>query len=347
MGMYKVTPRKAVALITDCLAAGLVPFLQGSPGIGKSAIGNGLTKTFNLAMVDHRLSTSPPEDMSGLPYFEDREYGKVANFAPFADLFPIEGMQIPKGKDGWLLFLDEYNSAKKDTQAASYKLLLDRMTGQKKLHERVAIVLAGNLATDRAIVNNLSTAAQSRLIHLELEVSYHDWLRDVAIVNDYSPQIIAFISQYEEDLMNFSPTHSDKTFACPRTWEFMDRLIRVNPVHEDRTPLYAGTIGEDIATKFVQFCKIWNQVITHDEIMKDPLNCRLPTGVDLQWATVSTMNSKMTVKNFPTLAAYASRLGLDMRVLFFRFALAKFPELRRDPTFAASAVEISKYLNED
>lgn len=346
MGMYKVTPRQAVEMISECLQAGLVPFLQGSPGIGKSAIGNGLTKSFNLAMVDHRLSTSPPEDMSGLPYFEERPYGRVANFAPFADLFPIEGMPLPEGKDGWLVFLDEYNSAKKDTQAASYKLLLDRMTGQKKLHERVAIVLAGNLSTDRAIVNNLSTAAQSRLVHLEMQVSYHDWLRDVAIPQDYDPRIIGYVSQYEEDLMNFSPTHSDKTFACPRTWEFMNRLITGREVSEGKAALYAGTIGEDIATKFVQFTKIWNDVIRIEEILKDPLNCRLPVTLDLQWATVSTMNSKLTVKNFAGMAAYAARLGLDMKILFFRFALAKFPELRREPAFANAATEIARYLSE-
>ncbi|WAK44982.1 hypothetical protein Fifi067_00062 [Erwinia phage Fifi067] len=347
MGMYRVTPRKAVSLIEEILAAGLVPFMQGSPGIGKSAIGNGLSKSFNLATVDHRLSTSPPEDMNGLPYFEERPYGKVACFAPFADLFPIEGMPLPEGKDGWLVFLDEYNSAKKDTQAASYKLLLDRMTGQKKLHERVAIVLAGNLSTDRAIVNNLSTAAQSRLIHLELEVSYHDWLRDVAIAQDYDPRIIGYFSQFEEDLMSFDPKHTDKTFCCPRTVEFLNRMIIGKDVTEDRLPMYAGTVGEDIATKFYQFCNVYKDLIKYEEIMKDPLNCRLPTSLDLAWATVSGLVSKMTIKNFPTMAAYAGRLGLDMRILFFRFAMAKYPELRRDPTFAAVAVQLAKYLNED
>lgn len=347
MGMYRVTPRKAVAMIQECLEVGLVPFLQGSPGIGKSAIGNSLTKTFNLAPVDHRLSTSVPEDMSGLPYFEDRPYGKVACFAPFADLFPIEGMPLPKGKDGWLLFLDEYNSASKQVQAASYKLLLDRMTGQKKLHDNVGILLAGNLSTDRAITTIMSTAAQSRIIHLELMVSYHDWLRDVAIPFNYDPRVIAYISQYEEDLMTFNPQHNDKTFSCPRTVEFLNRLVTGKEVHEDSSALYAGTVGEDVATKFVQFCKVFRDVIRHDEIMTDPLNCRLPVNVDLAWATISSMNSKMTVKNFPTLAAYASRLGMDMRILFFRFAMAKFPELRRDPTFASAAVQLSKYLNED
>lgn len=344
MGMYKVTPRQAVRMIGQCLEVGLVPFLQGSPGIGKSAIGNGLTDMFNLAMVDHRLSTSPPEDMSGLPYFEDRPYGKVACFAPFADLFPIEGMPLPKGRDGWLVFLDEYNSAKKDTQAASYKLLLDRMTGQKKLHENVGIVLAGNLATDRAIVNSLSTAAQSRLIHLEMQVSYHDWLRDVAIKHDYDPRIIGYISQFEEDLMDFNPLHSDKTFSCPRTIEFLNRLITGREVLEDDAALYAGTVGEAVANKFVQFCKIWKDVISYDEIMKDPMNCRLPMSDDLRWATISTMNSKLTTKNFQALATYANQFGLDMRVLFFRYALAKMPELRHDPVFAQSAVQIATYL---
>ena len=348
MSIYKVTPRQAKEYMIECMQAGLVPYLQGSPGIGKSSITNSIADECMLEMVDHRMITSPPEDLSGLPYFEDRPYGKVAAFAPFADLFPIEGMPIPPGKNGWFVFLDEFPSAKKDTQAACYKLILDRMTGQKRLHENVAIALAGNLMTDRALVNPLSTAMQSRIIHLELQVSYHDWLRDVALKFNYDPRIIAFISQYEEDLMTFRPDHKDKTFASPRTWEFMNRLIQgKDKIVEESTALYAGTIGEDIAVKFVQFTKVWQDVITIDEILKDPLSCRLPLTTDLMWATVSHMTSKITPKNFNALAAYSERFTMDMKVLFFRSALARWPALRHEPGFATAAVHLSKYLFED
>src|SRR5690606_8713131 len=133
--------------------------------------------------------------------------------APFADLFPTEDTPVPEGFDGWGLFLDEFNSAPKGVQAAAYKLTLDRMTGQHKLHERVAMVLAGNLSTDRAITNPISTAMQSRVVHLLMEINFEEWYYDVALKENYDPRIIAFLNYKNSYLMDFRPDHNENTFC--------------------------------------------------------------------------------------------------------------------------------------
>ncbi len=210
---YTCTPRQLKSLLSEVLMAGLVPFIQSDPGMGKSSIVKALAKEYGLKMIDHRLSTSAPEDIQGLPRFDAN--GK-AYMSPFADIFPTEDMSIPKGYNGWILFLDEFNSARKEVQAASYKLILDRMVGQYRLHDQVAMVAAGNLATSRAITTQLSTAMQSRLIHLELAISFNEWLEDVAIKENYDSRIIAYLSQYPNELLDFRPDHQEKTFSCPR-----------------------------------------------------------------------------------------------------------------------------------
>ena len=65
------TPNQTKENIIRCIKAGLVPFIQSSPGLGKSSIVKEIAKEFNLKLIDHRLSTSAPEDMSGLPHFEN------------------------------------------------------------------------------------------------------------------------------------------------------------------------------------------------------------------------------------------------------------------------------------
>ena len=70
-------------------------------------------------------------------------------------------------------------------QAAAYKLVLDRQVGIHNLHPYCAVVAAGNLATDKAIVNSLSTAMQSRVIHLEMQVNFDQWLQNVALKQNY------------------------------------------------------------------------------------------------------------------------------------------------------------------
>ena len=99
--------------------------------------------------------------------------GNKAVFTPFS-IFPLENDPIPQGYDGWMLLLDELSSANKQVQAAAYKLILDRQVGSFNLHPNCAIVAAGNKITDKAVVTQMSTALQSRLIHYELSVSVDD-----------------------------------------------------------------------------------------------------------------------------------------------------------------------------
>lgn len=338
--LYTVTPRKARGMILDCFAAGLVPFLKGPPGVGKSAIIKSIAEEHNLKMIDHRLSTSEPTDLLGLPKVMDDH----ARFVPFKDLFPLRGMPLPPNKDGWMLFLDEFNSALKPTQAASYKLILDRMTGQEHLHERVVLCAAGNRESDRAIVNAISTAMQSRVVTMELEVSHQDWLEDVALKEGYDSRIIAYLSQHPSKLMDFRPDHVEHTFCCPRTWEFMNRLIQGKEVDPEKTTLYAGTITSGIAVDFVQFTKVYKNLVNFREVLEDPENCRIPGDLSTKWATITHLMEKVEDKNFGALATYASRFPLDFRILFFRSTLVQKPALRSHPAFKKAMGELNRYL---
>lgn len=339
--LYRCKPRKLRELMIDVIEAGLVPYVTSSPGMGKSAITQSVAAEFNLKMIDHRLSTSTPEDMTGLPRFN--EHGE-ATFAPFAELFPLDYTPLPNGKDGWMLFLDEFNSAPKSIQAPAYKLILDRMTGQKKLNSHVAIVAAGNLATDRAIVNPISTALQSRMVHLELELDFDEWLMDVALKQNYDKRIIAFLSQYPSKLMDFKPDHHDKTFCCPRTWEFMNKLVSGKSMPDDKAPLYAGTITSGVAVELIQFTKVFNSMVKVEDILRDPENTLLPGDNATRWAVISSMMEKISEKTFGNLAIYANRFPLDFRILFFRSTMVRNAELRKHPAFAKAMSELTHYL---
>lgn len=351
--------RQAREYIIDILEAGLVPFLQSSPGSGKSTIIRSVTKDFNLKLLDNRLSTTAQEDFTGLPKFITLPNGQErARFAPFSDIFPLEGDEIPEGYQGWAIFYDEFNSAHEQIQAAAYKVILDRLIGQTPLHESVVQICAGNLSTDRAITTQMSTAMQSRLIHLEMRVDFQIWLEDVALKEGYDYRIIAFLSQYPGKLMDFRPDHNEKTFCCPRTWEFMNRLIKGKLFQEieidgtphwsmvGKVPMYAGTITSGTATEFVQFCRVVQRIITVNQILSNPEACPLPDDNSLKWATITAMMEKVDDKNFGGLATYADRFEMNFRVLFYRSVLARHPKLKNHPAYAKAMLTLMKYLGD-
>jgi hypothetical protein len=341
VSMYQVTPRQAKEMSLEVMEAGLTPYLHSSPGMGKSSIMRSIAKENSLKLIDHRLSTSAPEDLSGLPHFNAQ--GR-AEFAPFADLFPIEGDDIPEDMNGWMIFLDEFPAASKQVQAAAFKLVLDRMTGQKNLHSNVVMAAAGNLMSDKSIVNPISTAMQSRIIHLELKLNFEEWLEDVAMPQKWDSRIIGFLSQYPSKLMDFKPNHTEKTFCCPRTWEFMNKLIQGKAVVPAKAPLYTGTISSGVAVEFMQFAQVYGSLVSITEILRDPEGAPLPFNNDTRWATVSMIMEHIKADNFDRLCTYANRFDMPFQVLFYRMAMINHPKLRTHPAFAKGMERLSQYL---
>jgi len=340
---YTVTPRQARGYVIKCMMVGLVPFIQSSPAMGKSAMVASIAKEYNLELIDHRLSTSAPEDLSGLPHFLP---DGTATFAPF-DTFPTEDTPVPPGKDGWMLFLDEFNSASKMVQAAAYKLVLDRMIGLKKLHPRVALVAAGNKSTDRAIVNPISTAMQSRLIHLEMDLSFDEFMEDVALAQQWDSRIVAYLNYKKSALHDFRPDHNEKTFASPRTWEFMNKLIKGNAVLDSDAALYAGAITSGVAVDFIQFTKVYASLPRFVDIVRSPDTIGVPTDSATRWATITHLIENVDEDHFSAVATYLGRFTAEFRVLFFRSLMIQKPHLKQHQAFRQSMVELSRYLHDD
>jgi len=196
--------------IIHVLQAGLVPYITSSPGLGKSDVTKGIAKQFNWEVIDLRLTQCDSTDLLGFPVHD----GIRMNYAPPRH-FPLQGIdKVPDGKNGWLLFLDEFSSAPMSVQASAYRLVLDRQVGEYNLHKNVVIVCAGNKDSDNAIVNRLSTAMQSRLVHLELEIDVRAWL-DWATSAGLDHRVISYVEGHPDHLHQFDPNHNDKTFSCP------------------------------------------------------------------------------------------------------------------------------------
>lgn len=346
--MFDVTMREAQQYVEDCMFANNIPFIKGSPGIGKSAVMKAVAKKNMLELIDHRVSTSAPEDFSGLPdFFTNPQGERRAQFVPFGDLFPLEGDPLPKNKEGWLLFLDEMNSGTRMVQAASYKALLDRMTGQKHFHERLLIAAAGNKESDKAIVERLSTALKSRVVTINVRVDHTEFMEDVAFKYNWDARIIGYLGANGQDaLMDFDPNSTEDNFCCPRTWEMVNNFLTVPgfEMGEKKQSLIAGTITSGVAVAFTRFCALMKDLITVEAVLADPKNARVPGSEGQKWLLVSQMFSKMNTENFGKMCDYVSRLDLAFRLLFFRGAMVKNNKLRAHPAFAGAAREVMEYL---
>ena len=332
---------QAKELVLDVIRARLVPFLQSSPGIGKSSLAREIAEENKLQLIDIRLSQMDPSDLQGLP-FKHQDTNKAV-YAPMS-LFPLRGEDIPEGKAGWLLLLDEFNSSTPAVQAAAYRVVLDRQVGQYDLHPRCLIMAAGNLATDKAIVSRVGTAMQSRLVHFTVDVDAKVWGR-WADRSGIDHRVKSFINWKPEALHQFDPNHQDSTFACPRTWDFVSRLVQPYDVlPAEKLPLIAGAFGEGMGREFFGFTKIYSELPDIHAIQRDPEGITLPDEPSVHHALSGLVAYHMTLRNADNLIKFLKRLSIDYQVLSLRSCIARVPEIRQSEAVRGWIKDNSKEL---
>ena len=318
-------PSKVRRNVVRCLFAGLTPIILSSPGVGKSDLIRSIAHEYRLQEIDFRVPQADVTDFNGLPF---RTEDGRAEFLPFTT-FPLEGDRLPDGKDGWLLFLDELTSAPKHLQAPAYKLILDRMVGTRRLHERVVIAAAGNLATDKAIVHDMSTALASRLVHLEMRVDHGEWM-NWAAQHGVDSRVMAFLTFKPELLHRFNPDSNDKTFACPRTWAFVSKLIQGEDLSlAEDLGLLAGAVSPGPAQEFLGFIEVFNELPKLEAIETSPDTIPVPHEASIKFALATVLAEKMTEKNATALCTFLTRLPVESRVLCVRMLRQRNPALIR------------------
>ena len=267
-----VTANEARSRIMKCFKSKRPVFLWGAPGIGKSDLIANITKELGGKLYDLRMPLLEPTDLRGIPFY-NKEMNQM-DWAPPVDLPDEEtASQYPIV----VLFLDEMNAAAPAVQASGYQLILNRKVGKYTLPDNVVIVAAGNRESDKGITFRMPSPLANRFVHLEQRVDHASW-EQWAVDNKVHQDVIGYVGFAKQDLFDFDPRSSSRSFATPRTWAFVSELLADNDCTEaELTDLIAGSVGEGTAVKFMAHRKIASH---------------LPKPADILSGKVTTLETK-------------------------------------------------------
>lgn len=333
-------PSQILASLNCLIDAQQPAMLHGSPGVGKSDVIRQLAKARGLELIDLRLSQLDPVDMRGVPSVDAKKKITSWNVPSF---LPTEGKGI--------LFLDEINSAAQATQAAAYQLVLDRKLGDYTLPEGWSVIAAGNRTTDRAIVNQMSTALKNRFTHLNYEVNNDDWC-EWALRSNISVEVLGFI-RFRPMLLNEFEQRNDskeerermqrlknaQAFATPRSWEFLSRVVAQQPSKDLEYELYSGIVGEGCAAEFMGYLKYYRDLPNLDALLMAPDKTEVPDAPATLYALATGLATKATPDNLERVVKYALRMPAEFQVLLMKDAIVRDNQLTNTKAFNEWAIK--------
>lgn len=216
--------------------------LIGDPGVGKSSIfkqvgrriaeekGKEFVEYFDLndserdqliqnpepffIYVDLRLAEMDRSDVVGVPVKSDKPY---TVYSPPSWAFTL----TRPGADGFL-FLDEFNQGSKEVKDAAFKIVLDRVLGDRRMAKDVGVVAACNMG--ELFGNEPITPANiNRFGAGVLVVNPEEW-RKYAVNSGIDDAIIAFTKAIPEDALYKVP-NGENPFVTPRVLEKISKGI--------------------------------------------------------------------------------------------------------------------------
>ena len=318
-----VTVQEAIRRVTLALKCDRPLFLWGPPGVGKSELCQYIVDSGELGkskLIDIRASLLDPTDVRGFPA-PDVENNRMIWLPPVD--FPTE--EEAAQYDTIVILFDELNSGAQSVMAALYQLILNKKVGQYVLPKNVKIVAAGNRESDKGVTYRMPTPLANRFVHLEVRVDYDSWL-DWAVENKIHEDVIGYVSFAKQDLCDFDPRSSGRSFATPRSWTFVSEFLEdeEDATDSELTDLISGCVGEGVAIKFMAHRKIAKDMPHPADILKGKVKELKVKEISAQYALTVGMCYELK-DAYDKFGKKDVKKWHEMADNFFRFNMDHFP----------------------
>lgn len=327
--------------------AGIAVELRSSPGRGKSMwtrqqparLSKLLGKPVGFASCF--LATMVPSDLMGYMVPQKHEAsGKVLSQFSVPSWFqtsdPITGHLDGKFADDFehgILFLDEFGQGEADVKRASAELLLNGQLGPHRLPEGWLVVAASNFASDRSGVTKDFDFLINRRTLLNIDDDMQGWL-DWAMAQNVNPILLAFTNQNPGIVFSKGVPDKQGPWCTPRSLVALgQQLDAMTPPGGDMpTDAVAievahGTIGAAASSQFFAMVKLGQEMPKYEDIVKSPMNAKLPKAPDAQMLVCYRLAQSVTNKDVDPIVDYCERLPKEFSVTFAKAAVRRDPNL--------------------
>lgn len=306
----------------------IVYLMLGKPGAGKSALARDIITSLggtDETTVEFNASMRDPVDILGTP----NNNGEFTRWVPpeeFYKLRDVAGDDRPR-----FLNLEEITDANVPMQNALCRVIHDKCAGQLRLHHNLHIIGSGNRTEDKSGANRLTTKLGNRMRIHEFQENIQEWV-DWAQDKGIDPILIQFLRFKPQLLADFDPSRPHGVNPTPRAWERVSRISTKLP-----NDLYfaevGGDVGEGAAAEFCAFRKVYESLVSLEDVLMNPTGVKVPDDLSALYATVGSCAYGATIGNMDRLAQFIERLPSDFSTMFWQDARKRDAKLKGTKAF--------------
>jgi hypothetical protein len=266
-----------------------IPFLQGAPGCGKTALIKSWANKYGWNLLSIHFALIPIEEISGLPEQKNVVINDVTYSGTEWTLPEIltKLYQLNQSKPT-ILFLDDFHLCSPDHLNLGFEMFTNRAIRGNKLPDNVAFILAGN-ASSKAGTKSGNSAIINRCSINPVHMDFNYWKKQYAFKNELNYKILSFLSNEKNKKFFHMEEMTNKPWASPRSWTRFSEIL--NPLEEalnnnipyqDLIYFAESHVGAEAASEFTAYYKLYLET-EMDKVFDEKKKIEIPNDMTGQY----------------------------------------------------------------
>lgn len=240
-------------------------FIQGAPGLGKTAIMEQISKEMGIGFVTYSMTHHTRQSAVGLPMIVQREYAgqefSVSEYTMSEIIASVYECMKNTGCSEGILFLDEINCISETLLPSMLLFLQYKIFGGHRLPDGWIVVTAGNQSQYNKNAREFDVAIQDRLQFIMVEPDISAWMQ-YAKAKAVSSSIVSYLEIKPDNFYRVGKAEARATVVTPRGWEDLSVQIKMReqysmPVDYNLMSQYLQ--DEEIARDFSNYYELFQK----------------------------------------------------------------------------------------
>lgn len=239
--------------------------LLGAPGIGKTQIMEQIAKECQIGLVSYTITHHTRQSAIGLPFISKKMFGgkeyAITEYTMSEIVASVYEKIEKTGLEEGILFIDEVNCVSETLAPAMLQFLQCKSFGNHQIPRGWIIAAAGNPPEYNKSVREFDVVTMDRVKKIEVEPDYQVW-KEYAYRENIHSAVISYLDTRPSHFYKMETTVDGRSFATPRGWEDLSRIISVYETlgkKTDRDVVIQYIQHELIAKDFANYLELYEK----------------------------------------------------------------------------------------